>query len=274
MYPTYPRAVGGLVQGKEPLGSARTSRGAGRARKAWPPTWPLSPPARDAPGARRADRRGLRPRPPPDPRHLRGDDDPAARGLGRPGSGGRGCRSDCRDRSHELRRARGAGTSGRRRCRPRGRRRTHRAGRLLDRDWSGVAFGADAILLAIAALTILRRVILGASEVDFRTILGAISVFTLLGLLFAFLFVGFANASHTEFFTGVPGPRSSDYLFFSYTTLTTTGYGNLVPAGTVGQSFAVLEMLVGQVFLVTLVAGLVSLWRPGRTAKAPVDGDR
>ena len=138
----------------------------------------------------------------------------------------------------------------------------------------GVAFGADAILLAIAALTILRRVILGASEVEFRTILGAISVFTLLGLLFAFAFVAFANASHTEFFTGVAGPRSSDYLFFSYTTLTTTGYGNLVPAGTVGQSFAVLEMLVGQVFLVTLVAGLVSLWRPGRTAKAPVDGDR
>ena len=138
----------------------------------------------------------------------------------------------------------------------------------------GVAFGADAILLAIAALTILRRVILGASEVEFRTILGAISVFTLLGLLFAFLFVAFANASQTEFFTGVAGPRSSDYLFFSYTTLTTTGYGNLVPAGTVGQSFAVLEMLVGQFFLVTLVAGLVSLWRPGGTAKAPVDGDR
>ena len=138
----------------------------------------------------------------------------------------------------------------------------------------GVAFGADAILLAIAALTILRRVILGANQVDFRTILGAISVFTLLGLLFAFLFVAFANASQTEFFTGVPDPRSSDYLFFSYTTLTTTGYGNLVPAGTVGQSFAVLEMLLGQFFLVTLVAGLVSLWRPGGTARAPVDGDR
>ena len=137
----------------------------------------------------------------------------------------------------------------------------------------GLAFGADAILLAIAALTILRRVILGASQVDFRTILGAISVFTLLGLLFAFLFVGFANASHMEFFTGDPDPRSSDYLFFSYTTLTTTGYGNLVPAGTVGQSFAVFEMLVGQFFLVTLVAGLVSLWRPG-AAKAGVDADR
>ena len=135
----------------------------------------------------------------------------------------------------------------------------------------GVAFGADAILLAIAAVTVLRRVIFGTSEVDFRTILGAISVFTLLGLLFAFLYVAFAGAAHIQFFTSVAHPRSSDYLFFSYTTLTTTGYGNLVPAGTVGQSFAVFEMLIGQIFLVTLVAGLVSLWRPGVAGKAPVD---
>jgi len=134
----------------------------------------------------------------------------------------------------------------------------------------GIAFGATAIMLAIAAVTILRRVIVGASQVDFRTILGAISVFTLLGLLFAFLYVAFGRWTHTAFFTGTTHAQASDYLFFSYTTLTTTGYGNLVPAGTVGQSFAVLEMLVGQIFLVTLVAGLVSLWRPG-AAKSPAD---
>jgi ion channel len=133
-----------------------------------------------------------------------------------------------------------------------------------------LAFAAASILLAIAAVTILRRVIVGASEVDFRTILGAISVFTLLGLLFAFLYVAFGRWSHTDFFTGVANAQSSDYLFFSYTTLTTTGYGNLVPAGRVGQSFAVFEMLMGQIFLVTLVAGLVTLWRPG-ARKAPAD---
>ena len=134
----------------------------------------------------------------------------------------------------------------------------------------GLAFAVAGILLGIAAVTILRRVIIGVTRVDFRTILGAISVFTLLGLLFAFLYVFFSRWTHTDFFTGVHHPPVSDYLFFSYTTLTTTGYGNLVPAGTVGQSFAVLEMLVGQFFLVTLVAGLVSLWRPGR-AKASAD---
>jgi hypothetical protein len=131
----------------------------------------------------------------------------------------------------------------------------------------GIAFGVVAILLGIAAVTILRRVIVGASEVDFRTILGAISVFTLMGLLFAFLYFAIGRWSHNHFFTGVAEVASSDYLFFSYTTLTTTGYGNLVPAGEVGQSLAVLEMLVGQIFLVTLVAGLVSLWRP-RAARA------
>ena len=48
--------------------------------------------------------------------------------------------------------------------------------------------------------------IVGASEVDFRTILGAISVFTLLGLLFAFLYVAFSRWSHSEFFTGAAAP--------------------------------------------------------------------
>ncbi len=136
-----------------------------------------------------------------------------------------------------------------------------------------IAFIADATLLGIAAITILRRVIIGANEVDFRTILGAISVFTLLGLLFAFLYISFGRWTESGFFTGVPHARASDYLFFSYTTLTTTGYGDLVPAGTVGQSVAVMEMLVGQIFLVTLVAGLVSLWRPGPRPTPAVPSD-
>jgi hypothetical protein len=137
----------------------------------------------------------------------------------------------------------------------------------------GVAFSAVSVLLAIAAVTILRRVIVGATQVDFRTILGAISVYALLGLLFALFYFAVGRWTQSGFFTGVAEPRSSDYLFFSYTTLTTTGYGDLIPAGRFGQSFAVFEMLTGQIFLVTLVAGLVSLWRPG-ARKTPVDGTK
>jgi hypothetical protein len=126
----------------------------------------------------------------------------------------------------------------------------------------GAAFGAVSILLAIAAGTMLRRVVTSL-RVDFRTILGALSVYTLFGLLFAFLYLGTDRWIGGDFFTGVAHPVSSDYVFFSYTTLTTTGYGNLIPSENVGQSLAVFEMLIGQIFLVTLVAGLVSLWRPG-----------
>jgi hypothetical protein len=136
----------------------------------------------------------------------------------------------------------------------------------------GLAFVVDALLLLVAAGTILRRVV-RAAEVDFRTILGAISVFTLLGLLFGFLFIALGRLQSGDVFAGVAHAETRDYLFFSYTTLTTTGYGNLVPAGDIGQILAVFEMLTGQVFLVTLVAGLVSLWRPAARARARERGD-
>ena len=130
----------------------------------------------------------------------------------------------------------------------------------------GLAFVIDALLLLVAAGTILRRVV-RAAEVDFRTILGAVSVFTLLGLLFGFLFIALGRLQGSDVFAGVSHAETRDYLFFSYTTLTTTGYGNLVPAGDIGQILAVFEMLTGQIFLVTLVAGLVSLWRPAARAR-------
>ena len=50
----------------------------------------------------------------------------------------------------------------------------------------------------------------------------------------------------------------SAVLFFSMTTLTTTGYGNLVPARNPGQSFAVLEMVMGQLFLIVIVGKVVA----------------
>jgi hypothetical protein len=122
------------------------------------------------------------------------------------------------------------------------------------------------VLLLLAAGAILRSV-LAETEVGFRTILGAISVYTILGLLFTFLYAALDRVQSTPFFGSGVSLKSGDILFFSFTTLTTTGYGNLVPAGQPGRMFAGLEMLMGQIFLVTLVAGLVSLWRPGLLAR-------
>jgi hypothetical protein len=135
--------------------------------------------------------------------------------------------------------------------------------KLFDSRWMlGIAFIIISLLLTVAAETILRRVITSI-EVSFRTILGAISVYTLLGLLYGNLFIALGELKSGEIFQGVAHAQARDDMFFSYTTLTTTGYGNLVPKGDIGQILAVFEMLTGQIFLVTLVAGLVSLWRPG-----------
>jgi hypothetical protein len=54
----------------------------------------------------------------------------------------------------------------------------------------------------------------------------------------------------------------SSQLFFSFTTITTTGYGNLVPVTASVQSVAVAEAIVGQLFLVIAVARVVTAWRP------------
>jgi len=56
----------------------------------------------------------------------------------------------------------------------------------------------------------------------------------------------------------------ANYLFFSFTTLTTTGYGNLVPAVNPGQSLAVLEMIMGQLFLIAAVGKVIADWRPAK----------
>jgi Ion channel len=130
------------------------------------------------------------------------------------------------------------------------------------RPWLNVANFIELGLLAVAMAAVLRRVIT-ADNVSSRTILGAISVYTSLGILFTWAYGLIDRIEGGGFFGPGIAARGSDFLFFSYTTLTTTGYGDLVPAGQVGRMVSGLEMMIGQVFLVTLVAGLVSLWKPG-----------
>jgi hypothetical protein len=130
------------------------------------------------------------------------------------------------------------------------------------RFWLNVATVVQVGLLTVAMGAVLRRVVT-ADRVGSRTILGALSVYAVLGILFTFVYGFVERVQNGPFFEGHPHPAGGDFLFFSYTTLTTTGYGNLVPGGQPGRMISGLEMMIGQIFLVTLVAGLVSLWRPG-----------
>ena len=130
------------------------------------------------------------------------------------------------------------------------------------RHWLSAANFIEIGLLAVGMGAVLRRVV-SAKEVSSRTIAGAISVYAAFGLLFTWAY-GMIDRIEGGGFFGEASVRGSDFLFFSFTTLTTTGYGDLIPSGQFGRMLAGLEMMIGQIFLVTLVAGLVSLWRPGQ----------
>ena len=132
-------------------------------------------------------------------------------------------------------------------------------------------FHTDAIVawvscaLYLAAPVAIVRHLLRRQTIDAETVMGAIAAYLMAGMFFAFLYraIGLVQ-THPAFF-GAQGPGTfSQDLFFSFTTLTTTGYGDLTPAGNPGQSFAVLEMLTGQLFLITAVGKVVSSWRPGQ----------
>src|SRR5579864_2494641 len=121
----------------------------------------------------------------------------------------------------------------------------------------GTIEALNALLLAIAIPAILRR-ILTTQNATGETVLGALDVYVMFGLFFAAVYVAIDAFSATPFFGPQVHVTAGSYQFFSFVTLTTVGYGNLVPATQLGQSLAVVEALLGQIYLVTLVARLVS----------------
>ena len=126
----------------------------------------------------------------------------------------------------------------------------------------GALAGLLAVLYAISPLILVHDV-LRRRVVDPQTVLGAIAAYLLIGMAFAFTYVTVQACQEPPFFGDQGAARVASSLFFSFTTLTTTGYGNLVPAANPGQSLAMAEVVLGQLFLVTAVGKVVADY-PGR----------
>src|SRR4029450_1184700 len=103
-------------------------------------------------------------------------------------------------------------------------------------------------LLYVAAPVVIVRHLVWRRTVDTQTVLGAIAAYLMVGMAFAFAYRALGALQAGPFFGSQGEGSFSQDLFFSFTTLTTTGYGNLVPATNPGQTFAVGEMLIGQLF--------------------------
>lgn len=133
---------------------------------------------------------------------------------------------------------------------------------LINFFWQGealtVAVGLTAGLLTVTIAVVIAVGAVAQNEVNSRSVAGAICVYMLIGMLFMFLYGIVATLDHGPFFAqGTDGTRPLR-LYFSYTTLATLGYGDYTPAGNLGHALAVLEALIGQLYLVTVVAVVVT----------------
>jgi hypothetical protein len=123
------------------------------------------------------------------------------------------------------------------------------------------------LFVSISVLSLLIGMVLvkvfEGGSVTIHRIVGSIVVYMLLGDLWSsvyqFLYENVPGsfqipAAYTE--TGV---RASVFQYFSYTTLTTTGFGDILPVGTMARTLVIIEQLVGVLYPVVLIGRLVSL---------------
>ena len=128
-------------------------------------------------------------------------------------------------------------------------------------DAARVASGDLAIpslLLTLVTMGAVARRIWLHVEISVITVLGALCIYVLLGLSFAFVFNAVGNLGPQPFFASQERGTRSDYIYFSFITIATVGYGDLTPQAGLGRALAVTEGLLGQIYLVTAVAALVS----------------
>lgn len=130
----------------------------------------------------------------------------------------------------------------------------------------GGIFIVCCLLYLIAPFSILRHLLLRA-QIDTETLLGAIAAYLLIGMFFAFAYKAAGEFGSVPFFGSAGHGSLSQDLFFSFVTMTTVGYGNLVPAANPGQTLAVMEAVTGQLFLIVAVGKIISSM-PSRSARS------
>lgn len=131
---------------------------------------------------------------------------------------------------------------------------------------AGVVEVWTALILLAVVVVIVRRV-LASTTVTLQSIYGVLSAYMILGLMFAACYAAMGKLGGGPFFAaGQPGDTRT-YQYFSFTTLTTLGYGDFTAARDAGRAVAVMEAMFGQIFLATLVARLVAAFRPSDARK-------
>jgi voltage-gated potassium channel len=136
-------------------------------------------------------------------------------------------------------------------------------------SWAGGLSTLVSALLVIACMFFIVRRLASFPVVTLRTILGALCVYLFGGLLFALVYRLIAVMTGEAFFAQTAHPSIVDYIYFSFMAIATVGFGDLTPALDVGKSAVIVEAILGQLYLVVVVALLVSRIGVGRGPAAP-----
>jgi hypothetical protein len=121
----------------------------------------------------------------------------------------------------------------------------------------GVISLLTGLLIAVTILVIALGV-LDQADVNAQSVRGAICIYLLIGMFFVFVYGAVAALGEGSFFAqGTDGDRGLR-VYFSFVTLATLGYGDYTAASDLGRTLSIVEALIGQLYLVTVLALLVS----------------
>ena len=137
-------------------------------------------------------------------------------------------------------------------------------------EWIAIAWhGVTLLILGLFCVAILADV-LRRGRISADKICGAICVYLLIGFAWA-LGYGILELVNPASFSGLPEIEANDHVgrvmqlryfsfgYFSFATLTTLGYGDILPRSPVARTLATLEAVIGQIYLTVLIARLVGL---------------
>jgi hypothetical protein len=132
------------------------------------------------------------------------------------------------------------------------------ATQILDGRSATAAAEIVSLLLVIATPIAIVRRLTYERHIEGPIVFGAICLYLLIGLFYSDVYALFDRFDPEPFFVQTDDPTQADFVYFSYITMTTVGYGDLTAAGSLSRMIAVTEALVGQLYLVTVVALVVS----------------
>jgi hypothetical protein len=126
------------------------------------------------------------------------------------------------------------------------------------------------VVLAPPAIVVgVMRSLRARNRVTVEAVFGVLGLYILLGMFFSLVYGAIYEFSGTFFTNDLPA-NAARCLYFSFTTLTTIGYGDLTASTNLGHTLAVSEGLLGQIYLVTIVSLIVgNLGRSRAERQAP-----